>query len=271
MFLFMIMSCGTSKKAKQSRTNKTGIERVSSSPEKPQPRKEVVLEDQLDEEVEDVDLSNLNPVELYIYNFAGIAQEEMRLYGVPASITIAQGILESGSGNGNLTKRSNNHFGIKCNGWQGDKVYHDDDEAQECFRKYADPKYSFRDHSLFLFERSRYGFLFDYRSDDYTSWARGLRRAGYATDPRYPQKLINLIERYNLNEFDKQVLGKTADVPLPKPNRLSTSNIEFYEVQSGDTLYNISAKFDLTVEELKLINKLKTDHIKVGQQLKVKN
>ena len=190
----------------------------------------------------------------------------MRLYGIPASIKIAQGILESGSGNGPLTSRSNNHFGIKCNGWKGEKVYHDDDEAQECFRKYNDPKYSFRDHSLFLFKRNRYAFLFDYRSDDYTSWARGLKRAGYATDPRYPQKLISLIERYNLNEFDKEVLGKNANMPLPKPKRISNSDLEFYLVKKGDTLYNISQNFDITAEKLKLINKLKKDQIQIDQE-----
>lgn len=271
IFLLMITSCGTSKKVKQESTERTAKEQISSRPEQPEKEQNEELEDYLDEQVEDIDVSSLNAVELYIYNFAGIAQEEMRLYGIPASITIAQGILESGSGNGSLTKRSNNHFGIKCNGWQGEKVYHDDDAAQECFRKYADPKYSFRDHSLFLFERSRYGFLFDYRSDDYTSWARGLRRAGYATDPKYPQKLISLIERYQLNEYDKEVLGKTANLPLPRPQKLNFGNSEFYSVKKGDTLYNISEKFGLTVEELKLINKLKHDHIQIGQQLKVKN
>ncbi len=269
MFLLMMMSCGTSKKTKSASTEKTSTQHTTPGAE--QPKQNPNLEERLGEEIEDVDLSSLNPVELYIYNFAGIAQEEMRLYGIPASITIAQGILESGSGSGNLTRRSNNHFGIKCNGWEGEKVYHDDDEAQECFRKYTNAKYSFRDHSLFLFERSRYGFLFNYESDDYTSWAKGLRRAGYATDPRYPDKLISLIERYHLYEYDKEVLGKNAGLPLPKPQRLTTTDSEFYRVESGDTLYNISQKFDLTIEELKLINKLKNDHIQVGQELKVKN
>ncbi|WP_019038114.1 glucosaminidase domain-containing protein [Psychroflexus tropicus] len=271
VLILLITSCGTSKRAKtvaEKENNRS--ESVVREQQKNQPTQPIVLEDDLDEDIDDVDLSSLSPVELYIYNYSGIAQEEMRLYGIPASITIAQGILESGSGKGKLTRKSNNHFGIKCNGWQGEKVYHDDDEAQECFRKYADPKYSFRDHSLFLFERNRYNFLFDYRRDDYTSWARGLRRAGYATDPRYPQKLISLIERYNLNEFDKEVLGKAADVPLPRPEKLSLNGVGFYRVKKGDTLYNISEKFGLTVEELKLINKLKNDRIRIGQQLKIK-
>lgn len=265
----MMMSCGTSKKTKSASTVKTRTQQ--STPGVEQPNHYSDLEERLNEKVEEVDLSGLNPVELYIYNFAGIAQEEMRLYGIPASITIAQGILESGSGNGNLTRRSNNHFGIKCNGWQGEKVYHDDDEAQECFRKYTDVRYSFRDHSLFLSERSRYRFLFDYRSDDYSSWARGLRKAGYATDPSYPEKLIRLIERYQLHAYDQEVLGRNADLPLPKPERFTSNDSEYYSVRRGDTLYNISQKFNLSLEELKLINKLKNDHIQVGQKLKVKN
>lgn len=274
IFSLMIMSCGSSKKTKSTSAERTQTQRPS--PKKPENKQaryngDIDLEDHLDEEIQDVDLSDLNTVELYIYNFAGVAQEEMRLYGIPASITIAQGILESGSGNGNLTQRSNNHFGIKCNGWQGEKVYHDDDEAQECFRKYEDPQNSFRDHSLFLFERTRYSFLFDYRSDDYRSWARGLRRAGYATDPRYPEKLISLIERYQLNEFDKAVLGKEANIPLPKPTQMTQNATRIYSVKKGDTLYNISEKFGLTVNELKIINKLRTDHIQIGQQLKIKN
>ena len=109
-----------------------------------------------------------NKVEIYIHKYAPIAQQEMRLYGIPASITLAQGILESNSGKSQLTRQSNNHFGIKCNGWQGQKVYHDDDRRNECFRAYSRPHYSFRDHSLFLFQRSRYRFLFDYDMDDYS-------------------------------------------------------------------------------------------------------
>lgn len=273
IFILLITSCGTSKKAKTASAGKNRTQQSTPRAENSKKKdvRTIELEDHSNDEIEEVDLSSLNAAELYIYTYAGIAQEEMRLYGIPASITIAQGILESGSGNGNLTQKSNNHFGIKCNGWQGEKVYHDDDEAQECFRKYTDAKYSFRDHSLFLFERSRYGFLFNYRRDDYTSWARGLRRAGYATDPRYPEKLISIIKRYQLNEYDKEVLGKNATITLPKPQRASVSHSQLYLVKKGDTLYNISEKFGLTVEELKLINRLKNDHIQIGQELKVKN
>ena len=145
--------------------------------------------------------------EKYIDVYKEIAQNEMRLYDIPASITIAQGILESGSGNGRLSIKANNHFGIKCHDWTGAKIYHDDDKAQECFRKYKDAKYSFRDHSLFLTQRKRYAGLFKLRKEDYKGWARGLRAAGYATDRKYPQKLISLIERYQLYKYDEEVLG----------------------------------------------------------------
>src|SRR5690606_30147332 len=144
----------------------------------------------------------------YMAEYNGMAKEEMLQYGIPASIKLAQGILESGAGAGELTMKANNHFGIKCHtGWEGDRVYHDDDERGECFRKYTDPKYSFRDHSLFLTQRSRYQDLFKLRKDDYVGWSKGLRKAGYATDPRYPEKLIGIIERYNLQQYDQEVLG----------------------------------------------------------------
>ena len=149
-----------------------------------------------------------NNTERYIDFHKATAQNEMSLYGIPASITLAQGILESGSGKGRLSVKANNHFGIKCHGWTGKKIYHDDDEKQECFRKYKDAKYSFRDHSLFLSERKRYSKLFKLKKEDYKGWAKGLKAAGYATDRKYPQKLISLIERYQLYEFDKEVLGE---------------------------------------------------------------
>ena len=139
----------------------------------------------------------------YIERYAEIAVAEMYRSGVPASITLAQGLLESGYGRSELAVKSNNHFGIKChNGWQGGKVYHDDDAKGECFRKYDTPEESYRDHSDFLRYRDRYKFLFEYKTTDYKSWAYGLKKAGYATDPSYPRKLINLIEEYQLHEFD---------------------------------------------------------------------
>lgn len=205
--------------------------------------------------------------ERYIYTYATIAKNEMELYGIPASITLAQGILESGSGSGPLTQKSNNHFGIKCNGWEGAKVYHDDDRAQECFRKYKDPKYSFRDHSLFLSERNRYAFLFSLDKDDYKGWARGLKKAGYATDPRYPHKLIALIERYDLDRFDNEVLGKSSRKGRPEQVVKVDYSGKRYTVKKGDTLWNIAKRYDLTVEQLKNINGLRGNSIAIGQEL----
>src|SRR5699024_697917 len=134
--------------------------------------------------------------------YKAIAMEEMGTFGIPASITLAQGILESDSGRSELTRKSNNHFGIKCHDWKGQSVTHDDDLRGECFRKYKNPNYSFRDHSLFLRNRPRYGQLFDLPINDYKRWARGLKSAGYATDPAYPRKLISIIERYELHQYD---------------------------------------------------------------------
>ncbi len=201
---------------------------------------------------------------LYIENYSPIAKEEMLQYGIPASITLAQGILESGAGRGELSAKSNNHFGIKCHkGWTGGRVYHDDDKLQECFRKYKDPKYSFRDHSLFLTQRSRYNDLFKHNKDDYKSWARGLKKAGYATDPKYPDKLIRIIETYDLFMYDEEVLGKKKS----KKKEKKSSNIKSYVVEKGDTLYSISRKFNLTVDTLKTYNDLDSNTIDVGQVL----
>lgn len=202
-------------------------------------------------------------VSAYVDNYSAIAKEEMLQYGIPASITLAQGILESGAGRGELTAKANNHFGIKCHKeWTGERVYHDDDEAQECFRKYKDPKYSFRDHSLFLTERSRYQDLFKLKKDDYKGWAKGLRKAGYATDPKYPEKLIRIIESYNLTTFDMQVLGKKANLSNPDDSKINT-----YMVKKGDTLYSISRLYNISVDTLKEYNGLESNDISIGQLL----
>jgi flagellum-specific peptidoglycan hydrolase FlgJ len=152
----------------------------------------------------------INNVNDYIDYFSGVAMDEMRTYKIPASITLAQGILESGSGKGRLSVEANNHFGIKCHDWKGPKIFHDDDEAQECFRKYSAPEYSYRDHSIFLTSRSRYSDLFDLSISDYKNWAKGLKKAGYATDKNYHNKLINLIENYKLFIYDEIVLKKRS-------------------------------------------------------------
>jgi len=202
-------------------------------------------------------------VSIYIENYSIIAKDEMQLYGIPASITLAQGILESGAGRSGLSRKSNNHFGIKCHkDWTGERVYHDDDELQECFRKYKDPDKSFRDHSLFLTERTRYKDLFKLKKDDYKGWAKGLRKAGYATDPKYPKKLIDIIERYKLFKLDAEVLGKKG-----KKSKKGKFKISTYTVQKGDTLYSISQRFNMTVENLKELNGLDSNIIDIGQIL----
>jgi LysM repeat protein len=139
----------------------------------------------------------------YIQLYAPIAIEEMIRTGVPASIKIAQGILETNAGRGDLVMRSNNHFGIKCKtSWTGEKVFHDDDEEGECFRKYASAYDSYVDHSNYLKSQPRYSFLFSYNKDDYASWAWGLKKAGYATNPIYAQTVIKYIEQYRLNQLN---------------------------------------------------------------------
>ena len=204
----------------------------------------------------------------YIDNYKSTAKNNMAQYGIPSSIILAQGILESGAGTGSLSARANNHFGIKCHtGWTGESVRHDDDSAQECFRKYNDPDESYRDHALFLTSRSRYASLFQLDKDDYKAWARGLRSAGYATDPRYPEKLIGLIERYQLDQFDAEVLGKQYLAVRLKPGNLGEG---YYQVSPGDTLYSISKRFSLSVDDLKRMNSLSDNAISIGQNLKVK-
>ncbi len=144
----------------------------------------------------------------YIDNYAQLAVVQQKEYGIPASITLAQGLLESGAGQSVFVRNSNNHFGIKCHDWPGEKVYHDDDAQGECFRKYNNVIDSYRDHSLFLKNKSRYSFLFEYSPTDYEKWAHGLKKAGYATDPSYAYKLISIIENYELHKFDLQKESK---------------------------------------------------------------
>ncbi|TDE06204.1 glucosaminidase domain-containing protein [Flavobacterium hiemivividum] len=208
----------------------------------------------------------------YVFDYKDIAMNNMKVYGIPASIILAQGILESGAGRGDLASRSNNHFGIKCHtGWEGESVRHDDDAKQECFRKYDDPSESYKDHALFLTSRSRYSRLFNLPKDDYQAWAKGLRSAGYATDPKYPDKLISYIERYNLGQFDAQVLGTkytpTENKSIRIANVNSTYNGPFYEVQKGDTLYSISKKYNVMIDDLKVKNNLSDNTISIGQRL----
>ena len=155
------------------------------------------------------------PQEKYIARYAAIAVSEMYRTGVPASITLAQGLLESRYGLSSLATEGNNHFGIKCHDWKGKKMYYDDDKKGECFRVYEDADESFQDHSDFLRYRDRYKFLFEYETTDYKAWAYGLKKAGYATDPSYPQKLIKYIEDYRLFEYDKMSVKQAERIESP--------------------------------------------------------
>lgn len=209
-------------------------------------------------------------VKNYIDTYQETAKDNMRVHGIPASITLAQGILESGAGNGRLAKEGNNHFGIKCHTeWTGETIHHDDDAFQECFRKYRHASESFRDHSLFLTSRSRYSDLFMLKKDDYAGWAKGLRKAGYATDPKYPDKLISLINRYELYKYDDEVLG-TSTTKITPQNTSVTDSGDVHRVAQGDTLYSISTKYNVPIAEIKRLNNLPDNSISIGQLLKIK-
>lgn len=213
----------------------------------------------------------------YIEKYAPIAVDQMYSHKIPASITLAQGILESSSGTSELALKSNNHFGIKCHtNWQGESVSHDDDKRGECFRKYKYVATSYKDHSEFLTKRARYKFLFNYPTTDYKSWAKGLKKAGYATDRKYPNKLIKIIETYQLYAFDnsKKLRDKNhkseKDYKPEKTTKPQKTIGNYYQVKKGDTLYAIAKKFNISVSMLKEINGLKDNTISIGQHLLVK-
>ena len=226
------------------------------------------------------------PQRSYIEKYSDLAVEEMYRTGVPASITLAQGLLESGNGLSELAVKGNNHFGIKChNTWTGAKVYHDDDRKGECFRKYDNPEESFRDHSDFLRYRDRYKFLFDYEPTDYKSWAYGLKAAGYATDPKYPEKLIRLIEEHELYLYDtmQAVSGEEVAQQIPQsPAQLeqarpltdgqcevfrfalsrqmySQNGVPFVYAEEGETYESIARSYRLFHKEILKFNDLKED------------
>lgn len=182
--------------------------------------------------------------ESYIERYKDIAMREMNDYGIPASITLAQGILESGVGKSELAVKANNHFGIKChNDWEGEKIYHDDDKKNECFRKYDRAEDSFIDHSLFLKNKSRYSFLFELDKTDYKGWAKGLKQAGYATDPNYAKRLIALIEENNLQRFDRESYVTTstrAKTPAKQQAVKNSQGLKYVIVQKGESYYTIA-------------------------------
>ncbi len=274
-------------------------------------------------------------VEKYIETYKDVAIREMKRKGVPASIILAQGILETESGRSNLVQRSNNHFGIKCkNDWTGPTVSHDDDARGECFRKYESAEDSYRDHSDFLSQRPHYASLFLIDKKDYKAWAKGLKNAGYATNPKYPSILISTIERYNLQQYTLAGLeedetgepvfeiAKEEVAPGPVPgsqdgrkavfavkgtsllsiainNNISLSKLMEYndlqkdglleedrwvylqkkhkaeeeertivhEVLPKEGLYSISRRYNVSIEEIKALNNLRSDNLQAGQKL----
>jgi len=200
----------------------------------------------------------------YISQYKDIAKNNMKQFGIPSSICLGQGILESGAGTGPLSSLANNHFGIKCHqDWAGPSVKYDDDSAQECFRKYDQAGESYNDHALFLKGRKWYNPLFKLDKADYKSWAKGLKAAGYATDPKYSEKLIAIIERYHLDQYDAEVLGKDYVVKSVE----TKSNFKEYQVSQGDTLYSISKKFNVSIDDLKKKNNISDNALSIGQNL----
>jgi flagellum-specific peptidoglycan hydrolase FlgJ len=274
VFALLLTSCGGSKivtKKKKSSTKSYPVAKKStesplpvaksSTNENPSGSEILVATSKVKATTEDV--------KKYIEDFKETAKNNMKVHGIPASITMAQGILESGAGFGSLAKEANNHFGIKCHtGWTGESVKYDDDAEQECFRKYKDPTESYKDQSAFLSSRKRYESLFKLDKGDYESWANGLKEAGYATDTLYPAKLIGIIERYELYKIDNEVLGRNF---IPKPRVVAqVQTIGEHIVEKGDTLYSLSKKYNIPVEELKSLNAITDSGISIGQKLKVK-
>lgn len=227
----------------------------------------------------------------YIEKYHTVAVDQMKKYGIPASITLAQGILESDAGRSMLAVEGNNHFGIKCHSdWTGATMYQDDDRSDECFRMYASAKESFEDHSLFLVGRSRYAQLFELKETDYRGWATGLKAAGYATNPQYAEKLVSLIELYGLDVYDREGTGKhtgrhgagasgsaggasrwkwpdgvvagAGAVAVHQPYR---TNGLLYVVMDGDeTLKDIAEEFNMTKLRLRCVNDLDRSFVPDG-------
>jgi len=206
----------------------------------------------------------------YIEQYKDVAIEQMLKYKIPASITLAQGLLESGAGQSTLATTGNNHFGIKCHGWSGRSVYKDDDARHECFRAYDTAYESYEDHSRFLASSQRYSRLFSLKSTDYKGWARGLKAAGYATNPQYAQRLIDLIELYQLNRYDrarsydKFIVSHAKDQPqsgstqLLHPIHIFNKNYYLY-ARRGDTFRSIGDEIGISYKKIARYNERDKD------------
>ena len=211
----------------------------------------------------------------YIDQYKDIAIEEMHRWKIPASITLAQGLFESGAGQSDLARMGNNHFGIKCNGWTGRTIHHDDDARNECFRAYDSPYESFEDHSRFLVNGQRYRSLFNLKTTDYKGWARGLKAAGYATNPQYADRLIEIIQFYKLYEYDK---AKSADRFMVEHTKghnvggaalhpIKIFNKNYYLVaRRGDTFMSIGEEIGISYKKIAKYNeRSKNDRLTEGE------
>ena len=208
----------------------------------------------------------------YIEKYAPLAVQQMKEHKIPASITLAQGLLESGAGQSALARKSNNHFGIKCgSNWRGRTVRHDDDARNECFRAYSNPRDSYEDHSAFLKRGARYAFLFDLKVTDYKGWARGLKKAGYATDPSYANRLITIIEDYELYKYDSRGMSNRENRNwekelkkkpwLANPHQVYIANdIAYVVARDGDTFRFLGKEFDISWKKLVKYNDLHKDY-----------
>lgn len=208
----------------------------------------------------------------YITMWKDVAIRHMHEYGIPASITLAQGILESANGNSALARNANNHFGIKCHGWGGDSYFADDDRPNECFRKYSNAAQSYEDHAEFLKTRSRYDFLFEYPTTAYKHWAHGLKKAGYATNPQYGNLLVRIIEDHGLHQFDKVEQAPTLpavsfETTITPPNpvvhrkKVHDNGVEYIIAEDSDTYYKIAQEFDMGLWQIYKYNDISEENL----------
>ncbi len=216
----------------------------------------------------------------YINQYKDIAIEQMQRWGIPASITLAQGLFESGAGQSRLAVKGNNHFGIKCNGWDGRKIYQDDDTDGECFRAYESVYQSYEDHSRFLANGKRYASLFNYETTDYRAWAKGLKAAGYATNPQYANKLIELIQLYKLYQYDNAKGYDKFMIDHTKSNQLNSVSLHpikifnknYYLIaRKGDTFESIGKEIGVSYKKIAKYNERdKRDQIEAGEVIWLK-
>jgi len=217
--------------------------------------------------------SQNNTTKQYIEKYSKEAIKQMEKHNIPASITMAQGILESGNGNSRLAIKANNHFGIKCHNWSGKTIYEDDDKRNECFRKYSSATDSYEDHSLFLKNNTRYSFLFELDPSDYKAWAKGLKKAGYATNPKYPDLLIKLIETNKLYELDKNNIIISNDKidstqkENNKKHKIKThNNIKYIIIKKGDTFFSLCKELNMKQWQFYKYNDINETHkLQIGE------